>query len=190
MAKKSNMLDIIKGISHVAHKLGHDGALDDKGEPVKIGLKREEGHPILDSRVMDGFQVQFVEDKLCIQYHSEITLRDVHAKGFESDIDSMIKDIAKFLRKEYKTLTGNALTLTPVKGEDLRVEVESLSRVRSWVKAKRLFTIGGASADEIRADADGDPLDASIRKFLELGKKSPRPENEEIKPKDNEKKEK
>ena len=55
-------LEIVRGISQVMAN-SHDGALDDKGEPIKIGLKREEGDPILDSRVMDGFGVKFNGNK-------------------------------------------------------------------------------------------------------------------------------
>ena len=56
MAEKDNILDIINGISQAAAN-AYDGALDENGEPLKVGLKREEGNPILDKRVMDGFNV-------------------------------------------------------------------------------------------------------------------------------------
>ena len=90
-------MEIVRGISQVLAN-SYDGALDDKGEPIKVGLKREEGHPILDSRVMDGFKVTFHGNQLRISYHSEVKLKDVHAKGFESDLEKMIADIAKFLK--------------------------------------------------------------------------------------------
>ena len=47
-------LEIINGISQVLSN-SYDGALDESGEPVKIGLRREEGNPLVDPRVMDGF---------------------------------------------------------------------------------------------------------------------------------------
>ena len=46
-------MEIVNGISQVMAN-SYDGALDEKGEPIKVGLKREEGHPINDSRVMDS----------------------------------------------------------------------------------------------------------------------------------------
>ena len=46
----ATILDIARGISQVVANT-YDGALDEKGEPIKIGLKREEGDPINDSRV-------------------------------------------------------------------------------------------------------------------------------------------
>ena len=36
-------LDVVRGLMQAAAD-SYDGALDDKGEPIKIGLKREEGH--------------------------------------------------------------------------------------------------------------------------------------------------
>ena len=49
-------MEIVRGISQVMAN-SHDGALDDNGDPIKVGLKREEGDPITDSRIMDGFKV-------------------------------------------------------------------------------------------------------------------------------------
>ena len=51
------VVDIVKGISQAAGE-AYDGALDDNGEPIKVGLKREEGNPNLDKRVIDGFGVK------------------------------------------------------------------------------------------------------------------------------------
>ena len=53
-------IEIVRALSNIVGELGYDGAHHPDGEPVKIGLKREEGHPILDKRVMDGFGVKFM----------------------------------------------------------------------------------------------------------------------------------
>jgi hypothetical protein len=47
----ATIYEIVQGLSQAAAN-GYDGALDENGEPVKIGLKREDGDPILDQRVM------------------------------------------------------------------------------------------------------------------------------------------
>ena len=78
-------LEIVRGISQIMAN-SQDGALADKGEPIKVGLKREEGNPITDSRIMDGFKVSFYGPQLCIHYHAEVKLKDVHDKNFENDI--------------------------------------------------------------------------------------------------------
>jgi len=157
-------MEIVRGISQVAAN-SHDGAIDENGEPIKIGLKREEGHPIHDSRVMDGFKVSFHGgNQLCIHYHSELKLKDVYAKGFESDLEQMINDIAKFIKKEYKKVTGSALSLSPT-GE-LDAIVQNTSRVRTWVQAKRYYDIGGVDAEGVNTESE-DRLEDNFRKFLD-----------------------
>ena len=94
-------LEIVRGISSVLGSKSHDGALDDDGNPVVIGLKREEGHPINDSRVMDGFKVKLSGDKLCVTYQTDVKLPEVHDPKFESDMESMIANIVKFLKKKH-----------------------------------------------------------------------------------------
>jgi len=158
-------MEIVRGISQVMAN-SHDGALDDKGEPIKVGLKREEGHPIHDSRVMDGFKVSFHGNQLCIHYHAELKLKDVYAKDFESDLEQMIADIAKFIKKEYKKITGNALTLKST-GEVDSI-VQNTSRVRTWVQAKQYFDIGGVDAEGVKNPSEDD-MEAGFKSFLEQG---------------------
>lgn len=137
-------LEIINGISQVLSKK-YDGAVDENGEPLKIGLKREEGDPILDPRVIDGFGVKFEGSKLCITYSSEIKLKEVHAGKLEDDVSSMISDVASFIKKEYKSLTKSALTLS-AEG-DVHVLVQPVSRVRTLVTAVQKYSIGGIKAE-------------------------------------------
>ena len=72
--------EIVKGISQAMTR-AYDGAHDENGEPVKIGLKREEGNPLIDKRVMDGFGVKFHGNRLMITYHAEIMLKDIYTLG-------------------------------------------------------------------------------------------------------------
>jgi hypothetical protein len=79
VSKNDNVLEIIQGIAQAAAN-GFDGALDEKGKPIKIGLKRENGNPINDFRIADGFKVKIFSNILCITYHSEILIKDVYEK--------------------------------------------------------------------------------------------------------------
>ena len=157
-------LEIINGISQAAAN-AYDGALDDKGEPIKIGLKREEGDPILDKRVMDGFSVKFYGSLLCIHYHSEVNLKDVQGDKLENEIEQMIGKVATFLKKEYKRITGNALTLTKEGGLDARMEY--MNRVRCWVTAHCYYKIGGIKDVEAVKQESGDNLEKDFKKFLD-----------------------
>ena len=133
-------LEIINGISQVLAK-GYDGALDENGEPLKVGLKREEGNPLIDPRVIDGFGVKFESNCICITYSSEIRLKEVYGGTLENDVSSKISDVAAFIKKEYRALTKSGLTLTA--DGDVNVLVQPVSRIRTLVTAVQKFKIGG-----------------------------------------------
>ena len=171
----ATILDVVTGLSQAAAN-AYDGALDDSGEPIKVGLRREDGDPILDKRIIDGFNVVFYGDKMCLGYHSEVQLKEVYATGFESDIEQQLQDVISFLKKEYRKITGSSVKLSPAGDADIRVE--STSRVRSWVTAKKHYTIQGVEGvDEIKSPSE-DRLDVSWRRFLDQGDLGKRPKND------------
>jgi hypothetical protein len=159
-------LEIVNGISQVLANT-YDGALDENGEPVKIGLKREEGHPILDSRVMDGFKVRFHGNQMCIHYHSEIKLKDIYSGRLEEDVEAMIDQIAQFLKKEYKKVTGKTLSLT-AEGET-KVIASNTSKIRVFVQAHRFYNIGGMEGTDPVKGESTDSVDAKFKSFLDQG---------------------
>ena len=168
MAEKSNILEIIQGIQQAASN-AYDGALDENGEPLKIGLRREEGHPVMDSRVMDGFKVCFYGNDLMIKYQSEITLREVYKGDFEGEIAQRLQDIVTFLKKEYKKITGNGLTLTKIDKEP-EILVQSTSRVRSICNAKQRFKIGSIPDEPELGTTVEERLDSAFKNWLGMGK--------------------
>jgi len=168
----ASVYDIIKGINQAAAN-AYDGSQYKRysydGEEKKIGLRREEGDPIIDSRVMDGFSVRISGDQLILSYHSELPMKEVHEGGFEDDVERKFKSISKFLKGEYKKITKDTLSLTP-KG-DAEVLVQSMSNLRSWVQATKLYKIGGLKG--VEAVGQGTPEDRltdSIKDWLALGK--------------------
>ena len=162
----ATVYEIIQGLSQAAAN-AYDGATDDKGEPLKAGLQREEGDPILDKRVMDGFGVKFYGNMMCLSYMSEVQLKEVYTAGFESDVEQRMADIVSFLRKEYRKITGESVSLT--KQGEIDVHVQNSSRVRSWVNAKLHYKVGGLDETlEVRGEQDRQPED-SFRKFLDQG---------------------
>ena len=105
-------LEIIQGINQAAAN-AYDGSHDERfvtGDAKKIGLSREEGCPIVDSRISDGFGVKIIGDMLQINYEANVRLSDVYAVGFEEECERRIQAIADFLRKEYKLITGSTLS--------------------------------------------------------------------------------
>ncbi len=134
----ASILDVVNGISQAIHAKHHGGA--------DIGLKREtedllQGCSIYDPRIMDGFGVQFQGDMLIVKYHSEMPLVKVHDKNFETDIRQTIKDITKFIEKEYKKVTKKSIDLTSV--GDVSVMVQTANRRTAYVNATQAYKIGG-----------------------------------------------
>jgi len=173
-------LEIINGLAQAAAN-AYDGALDADGKPLEIGLKREKGNPILDKRVMDGFKVSFSGPLLIIKYQSEINLKKTDANKLEGEIEQMVADIASFLKKEYKKITGKTVTLTPHSEVDARMQY--MSRIRCWVQAHQAFKIGGAESDMVEAveDEDRGP-EEKFKRFLELDKRPADPKKDEEPP--------
>jgi len=162
----ATVYEIVQGLSQAAANV-YDGALDESGEPLKAGLQREEGDPILDKRVMDGFNVRFYGNMMCLSYMSEVQLKEVYASGFETDVESRMADIVSFLRKEYRKIRGESVALT--KDGEIEVHVENSSRVRSWVTAKMHYRVGGLDESmEVNAGSDARP-EAQWEKFMSQG---------------------
>lgn len=153
-------LEIINGISQVLSN-SYDGALDENGEPVKIGLRREEGNPLVDARVMDGFGAHIVGNRLHIKYHAEIPMKEVHSNGFEGEMESMVEKVKSFLQKEYKKVTKASLSLSDPSEVD--VLVEYISRIRCSVKVHKCFQIGSIPTEPERE------VDKEFENFAKLG---------------------
>ena len=165
-------LEIINGISQVLAN-SYDGALDEAGEPVKIGLRREEGNPLIDSRIMDGFGAHISGNRLHIKYHAEIPLKEVHSSGFEGEMESMVEKVKSFIQKEYNKIAKNSLSLSDPSEVD--VLVEYISRIRCSVKVHKCYKIGGVPTEPEKE------IDPAYEKMVALsGLGGARPRNEKI----------
>ena len=180
-------LEIIQGLAQAAAN-AYDGAhmenYSHDGKPRKAGLMREQGIPLLDKRVIDGFKVKFYGDSMIINYQSDVMMRDLKENGFENDIVRTINEVKKFLQKEYKIITGNSVSLT-AKG-DPQIMIQTTSNVRTFVQAYQHYKIGGLQMDEIREPSKDNIRDIT-KNFLKAAK-AKRPQNEKIKASDNQKK--
>jgi len=174
------ILNVIQGISQaLAGK--HDTIYDNDGEKKEIGLKREVENYLTMSRGMDGFSARVSSNTLIVTYQSEILMKDVHEKKFEEDIESTFKDILKFIKKQYKNYTKQNLTLK--ENGKCDIKVETVSRYRTWVIAKKMYEIKNF---EVEPAGDNKKLDKAIEKWLDQ-KSDKRPTNVTISKTDNEK---
>ena len=176
----ATVLDVIRGISQAAAN-AYDGSHDERymadGEAKKAGLRREEGDSVLESREIDGFNVRFTGNKINILYHAEIKLKETHDRNkFESTIAASINDIANYLKREYKKVTGDTLTLTKEGEPDILVQ--HISNIRSNCQASCTYKVGnldgvlpvedGSSAKEKLDQVTKDWL--GYNKNFEIGK--------------------
>ncbi len=170
----ATILDIIKGLNQAAAN-AYDGY---EHMDSKVGLRREEGNPIVDSRIMDGFRVRFAADKLIITYQSEVLIKELHPRQqFENEIDRRFGDIVKFLKKEYKNITKESIGLTP--DGETNILVQSTSRIRTWVQATKQYNISGTDTPTVN-EPSKDDMEAGIKKFLDLASDK-RPQNDKAK---------
>ena len=159
----ATILDVIKGLNQAASN-AYDG-YDNMDE--KIGLKREEGHPILDSRVIDGFKVKFSADQMIVTYHSEVLMKEIHPRAqFENEIERKFGDIVSYLKKEYRKVMKSSVTLNEVAEADIMVQ--STSRVRNFVQATKRYKSGGVEGVESLKQPSKDTVEDGIKKFLDL----------------------
>ena len=154
---------MLKGISQAAGNM-YDGATDENGDPIKIGLKREEGNPQLDKRTIDGCSIRCSGKTLHVSYHSELLLKDVYKQDLESELEQTMSDIVSYLKKQYRKLTGNTLSLKE-KGE-VDARVESTSRVRVFVTARKDYEISNMDdVEDIKSQSE-DKLEKTFSDFL------------------------
>jgi len=147
-------LEIIQGISQAAGYVV-DGGIGVDGKPLSIGLRREEGNPMLDKRVMDGFSVRVSGNMLLVSYHCEPPLKEIHNSNFENEMIQVVDKCKKHIQKEYKKITSRSLGLK--EDGEIQVRVEYISRIRTSVCACQKYRINAIKSA---------PLQESIRNWI------------------------
>jgi hypothetical protein len=126
---------------------------------------------------MDGFGVKFHGPLLRVTYQAETRIKEVQDNGFEDEVARKLQEIVKFLKKEYKAITGNTVSLT--KEGDHHVLVQRISNYRTDVQAHCDYRIGGLTeVANVEEGSSDDRLDKAVRDWLALGPKNKRPSND------------
>ena len=177
----ATVYEIIQGINQAAANGAWDGAHEESlqadGKARDAGLKRQNGHYINDRRVMDGFGVKFHGPILRLTYQAETRIKEVKNNNFEDEVAGQIAEIVKFLKKEYKAITGDTLTLT--KEGDPKILVQRISNYRTDVQAHCDYRIGGLTdVVEVNGGSSEDRLEGAIKDWLAQGPKNTRPKND------------
>lgn len=162
------VLEIVNGISQVLSKK-YDGALNEDGTPVEIGLRREKYNDMFKKRLVDGFNAYVQGNRLVIKYQAEISLREVHNKNFESEVSETINNIIKWIKSEYKKTTKKSLGLKEADKEP-DILVQNTSRVRTWIQANQSFVLTELEEPQENPKTAEEKLSQSIKDWIELGK--------------------
>ena len=171
----ATVYDIIKGINQAAAN-AYDGSHDKRfvvdGEEKVVGLSRENGCPINDSRVIDGFKVRISGPKLIVTYQSEMPISSFHNDKLDDEVELIYSGITKFLKKEYKKITGDTLVLSA--DGPCEILLQNMSRIRTWCQAKKTYTIGGMKdVEAVGVNSPGtteENLRTAVEKWLQTGK--------------------
>lgn len=133
-----DILAAIKAISQAAAD-AYDG-----GE--EVGLRREVDDYIKDPRVMDGFRLRIQGDVMEINYHSEMLLDEIASDGLDVEVQRIYRDIMKYLRKQFKSVTGNQLRVKKLMDKP-EVIAQSVNPTRTWIQAKMRYEIQNYDID-------------------------------------------
>jgi len=155
---QNDIYEIVRGIGQAMSTV-YDGPTYSDDEDNKVGLKREEGNPLLDKRIMDGFKAKVGGRTLTINYHTEIPLEQIHKMGagkYEVEVEDMIEKCLSFLKKKFKSITGKTLSVKEQKKElkngkkvkNFEVLIQPVSRFRTSVTAHKCYDITGIPEEE------------------------------------------
>lgn len=171
----AELMDVIKGISQVMAQT-YDGARDEKGEPIKAGLRREDVAPLTscECRLLDGFKARVTHhaDKdgsfpcLIVSYHSELKLEEAHSPKLGEDVEYHIAEALKYLKKEFKKVTSKELSVE--KYGEMKMLVEETSKIRVFVTAQCHYKIGGVDMPKLENASDVE-RSKQFQKWLSLG---------------------
>jgi len=174
----ATVYDIVKGINQAASN-AYDGAQDGRfredGEDDPIGLKREKGCALNDSRVMDGFKVRISGPKLIVSYQSEMPVSSFHNTKLDQEMEQMFANIVKFLKKEYKKVTSETLTLSD--DGPCSIMLQNMSKIRTWAQCSKVYTVSNLKDVIPVGEPSEDRLEDKFRKFLEQSSDK-RPQND------------
>jgi hypothetical protein len=161
----AEIIDVIKGIQQAVANSFDGSGRDD------TGLRREEPTPITDKRIMDGFGCRVQGDILLVNYHAEMPFSNSKPHQLQDEVDQTLQDVISFLKKEYKRVTGETLSLSPL-DKEASVHAEYLNRQRLSVKAVKRWTISGLGDYSKGLERDNEPasLDDVTKDFLQQGK--------------------
>ena len=162
----SPIYNIVQGIQQAAY----NGQDHPSGGSKTGALKSEIGDPVKDSRVIDGFSVKVQGDVMKITYQAVVQLEVALEDNVEQTHIKMVEYLCNFIKKEFKSITGDTLTVTAIKDSD-HVSFQQASNVKTIVTATKSYTVGGLESSENNSDEAKKKMDKveKVEKELKEG---------------------
>lgn len=171
----AELMDVIKGISQVMAQT-YDGATDKDGKAIKTGLRREEvpAFTSCECRLLDGFRARVTHHAakdgsfpcLIMSYHSELKLEEAHSPKLGEQVEEHIAEALKYLKKEFKKVSGKELNVE--KYGEVKMLVEETSRIRVFVTAQCHYKINNVDVPKLEDKKDVERSE-QLQKWLALG---------------------
>jgi hypothetical protein len=134
--KKKDVETIIRGIQQAFRNSKEVGQ--------EIGLRREEYPSSAGpgwTKLFDNFTIKIVGNTLFVTYCTQLTIDQFHEMNLVKEVEAYADEAVKYLKSEYKDVTGHALKLTDMK-EDPVVKTEHISYQRMTLYGTKKFKIG------------------------------------------------
>lgn len=171
----AELMDVISGISQVMAQT-YDGATDKDGKAIKAGLRREEvpAFTSCECRLLDGFRARITHHAakdgsfpcLIVSYHSELKLEEAHSPKLGEQVEEHIAEALKYLKKEFKKVSGKELNVE--KYGEVKMLVEETSRIRVFVTAQCHYKIKDIDMPKLEDQKDVERSE-QLQKWLALG---------------------
>ena len=106
-------------------------------------------------------------------------MKAIHNTKIDQEMEEMYAKIIKFLKKEYKSITKETLSL---KDEGpVHVLLQNMSRVRTWAQCEKVYTVGNMKDVIPLGEPSEEKLEKNIKSFIELGGLGKRAKNDKRK---------
>ena len=133
------ILEVIKGLNQAAQNSSFKKT-DALESERKIGPR--------DFKINDAFKLKFSDNKMILEYTLEVKNALMPNIKYDTNIENKITAILKYLKKEYKEITGKSVSFKAV--SKLNTVVTPISYVTQVNRYTKVFEIG--DTDSIKDD--------------------------------------
>ncbi len=130
-----DLMEVVKGINQAVH----NAQFKETG-----ALEREKAKHIRDIKINDSFTVRFNDDKVIVEYTINVKNALLPNMTFNLNVEDKFTEIIKYIKKEYKNITGNTVDFKSESKLSSRASPTSfVSQVNTY---KKVYSIKGVES--------------------------------------------